>query len=96
MRAYFFDHRTISEPTVLADVAASCGLDRDSFRTELIRRGAELQRAVLDEHDRATDGGVYAVPSIVVNGFALPGAQDVATYRRLVDRLLARTAADGA
>jgi len=90
MGAYFVEHRTISEAEELADIAGECGLDRARFLVDLRHRGGELQRMVLDDHTAALDAGVHAVPSVGVNGFAIPGAQDLAVYRRMIDRLLSR------
>ena len=92
MRAYFVEHRTISDPDVLSDIAASCGIERDEFRMRLQRDGGELARRVIDEHNTAIEGDVHAVPSVVINGFPIPGAQDIETYRRMIDRVLARRA----
>lgn len=90
MRAYFAEHRTISDPEVLADIAGEVRLPRDEFRARLRTEGGELAAAVLAEHHLGRDLDVHAVPSVVVNGFPIPGAQDLDVYRRMIDRLLAR------
>lgn len=93
MRAYFVDHRTVSEADVLVDIAASCGLPRRAFADQLTAEGSALAIEVVDEHRRGVDAEVLAVPSVVVNGFPIPGAQDLDVYRRMIDRIIARSSA---
>jgi predicted DsbA family dithiol-disulfide isomerase len=90
MRAYFAEHRTISDPDVLADIAGEVRLPRDEFRERLRTDGGALGAAVLAEHHLGREQDVHAVPSVVVNGYPIPGAQDLDVYRRMIDRLLAR------
>jgi predicted DsbA family dithiol-disulfide isomerase len=94
MRAYFVDHRTVSDLDVLADIAGSCGLPASEFREQLVAEGGTIGASVLAEHRDAIDNDVHAVPSVVVNGFPIPGAQDLDVYRRMIDRLLAKLDAD--
>jgi predicted DsbA family dithiol-disulfide isomerase len=90
MRAYFVEHRTISDPDVLADIAAESGLGHTEFRERLDSEGGTLAAAVIVEHNSGIEADVHAVPSVVVNEFPIPGAQDLDVYRRMIDRLLAR------
>ncbi len=92
MHAYFVEHRDVSDRDVILDVCAACGIDRTALQGLLRAHGAELREAVLAEHDAALEHGITAVPSVLVNdALVIPGAQDVATYRRIVERVLART-----
>lgn len=91
MRAYFVEHRTISDPAVLTAIAVETGLPGDEFATRLARDGGALAAVVLEEHRHGIeDVEVHAVPSVVVNGFPIPGAQELDVYRRMIERLLAK------
>ncbi len=87
-RAYFVDHRTISLPEVQADVAEAAGLDRNVFLERLATGREDAVEAVIAEHEEANEHGITAVPTVVIGGaVAIPGAQEVDTYLRLVDRV---------
>ncbi len=90
MRAYFVEHRMISDPDVLADIASETGLDRAEFRDRLATEGGTLAKEVLAEFAEAHENEVHAVPSVVLNGFPIPGAQELPVYRAMIDRLLAK------
>ena len=88
-RAYFTEHRTISEVDVLAAIAAECGVDAATFRDAMQARGAELTDRVLAEHDEGFELGAHAAPTVVINDtLPIPGAQDLDTYTRILDRML--------
>jgi predicted DsbA family dithiol-disulfide isomerase len=92
MHAYFAEHRDVSDRDVIFDVCAASGVDRAALEAMLRAHGAELREAALTEHDAALEHGITAVPSVLVNdALVIPGAHDVATYRRIVERVLART-----
>lgn len=96
LEAYFTHNRTISDRDVLIDVAATVGMNADEFATGLDEQQRVLANTVIDEHNQAIAAGITAVPTVVVGGaLAVPGAQDVDTYERLVERLLAKRAANG-
>jgi predicted DsbA family dithiol-disulfide isomerase len=90
MRAYFVEHRTISDPEVLADIAERCDLPRTEFSDRLHSDAGAIGKRVIDEHNLGIEADVHAVPSVVVNGFPIPGAQEVDTYRAMINRVLAR------
>lgn len=91
MRAYFVDHRDVSALDVVLDVAAGVDLDETTVRSAIERDGAQLAEAVFADHRAAVDRDITAVPSVLLpSGFVLPGAQDLDTYRRLVERVVAR------
>jgi len=86
MDAYFWENRDISNPSVLVEVAAACGLDPAGFSVSL--QDEELLQLVLDEHNEAVEAGVTGVPTVVApGGFQIPGAQDLSFYRHLVNKL---------
>lgn len=72
--AYFLEARDISDPAVLADVAAPHGFSEAQIRT-LISDGAELGLTRMEAADAARRG-VRGVPFFVLGGkYALSGAQ---------------------
>ena len=49
---------------------------------------------MVDEHNFAITNGITAVPTVLLDGmFPIPGAQEVATYERMVERMIARKTA---
>ena len=91
MRAYFCDHRDISARATVLDVASESGIDRDEFADRLREHGAAYHQAVVDDHNEAIERGIHAVPTVLINDvLPLPGAQDLETYRRMLDRIRSR------
>ncbi len=85
-KAYWEDERNIGDVDVLAEVAASCGLDGEGLRealadgryTERIQEQIEWGRAV----------GVTGVPTTVFNErFAVVGAQDYEVFADIARRI---------
>lgn len=71
---YFLEGEDIGEIDVLADAAASCGMDKAAVRLRL--RSDESRSLVLREIAQANDFGVDGVPCFIFNGSTfLPGAQ---------------------
>ena len=88
LEAYFAENRTISDPTVLAEVASESDLDPAAFATRYEADRERLAGAVIDDHNQALERGITAVPTVVVDDdLVLPGALDLEAYRRIVDRL---------
>ncbi len=91
MRAYFTDGRTISEKSVIFEIAERCDIDVREFEQRARDQGAGLHKAVFDDMAEGIDLGVHAAPTVVFNGvLPIPGAQDLATYQAMIDRALAR------
>ena len=87
MDAYFTDGKNISDIDVLADCAESAGIDRTEAHTFL--SGDEFVDEVRNEIAEATEYGVTAVPTFIINGqWSVPGAQDVEMFERIIERIL--------
>jgi len=91
MRAYFTEGRNVGDPDTLADVAGELGFDRQVVR-EWLDTDAGVAEVAADLQ-RATDYGITAVPTYVINEqWSLPGAQDVDTFVNVLRRLQAKAA----
>jgi predicted DsbA family dithiol-disulfide isomerase len=93
LQAYFHDGANIGDPDVLADCAAEVGFDRDEAREFLASgRGTDEVRAELDH---ASDNGITAVPTYVVNGrWAIPGAQEPETFAQVLRKMADQAVAE--
>jgi predicted DsbA family dithiol-disulfide isomerase len=72
-RAYFADGRNIAGVDILADVATSVGLDAREANNVLTAR--TFKEAVDTDWARAYESRVTAVPTFLINGQTLAGAQ---------------------
>lgn len=87
MKAYFTENRTISERSVLLDIAEEAGIDRDEFDRRWQAEAEVLFNEVVAEHNEAIGAGINAVPSLVVGEkYLVAGAVDVADYRQVIER----------
>ena len=95
LRAYFHDGLDIGDPDVLSDCAGEIGFDRDVVYEFLASgRGTDEVRAELDV---AVDNGITAVPTYVVDGrWAIPGAQEPATFAQVLRKMADRAVAEQA
>jgi predicted DsbA family dithiol-disulfide isomerase len=95
LQAYFVDGLNVGDPDVLADCAAEVGFDREEAYEFLASgRGTDDVRAELET---ASDSGITAVPTYVINGrWAIPGAQEPETFaqvlRKMADQAIAEHA----
>jgi predicted DsbA family dithiol-disulfide isomerase len=82
-RAYFTDNDDVSDHAVLDRLAAEGGLDGGAAAEALATgAGADQVRA---EEARATELGISAVPTFVIEGrWAIPGAQDADTFLKIL------------
>lgn len=95
LQAYFVDNRDISDEDVLLDIVVSCGIDGEAFSEIINEQQLAIGQAVIEEHNDAISRGITAVPTVVLGGaFPVPGAQDVETYERLVERMASRQQSD--
>ncbi len=89
MAAYFTDALDVSDPDVLADLAAEVGIPRPAA-TRLLAGDDGLDE-VIQDIARATAYGITAVPTYVVDGrWTIPGAQDADTFLAVLHRMAAR------
>jgi predicted DsbA family dithiol-disulfide isomerase len=85
-RAYFTEGLDITNRAVLADRAATVGIDRDGALAFL--NGDDGVDEVRRELEAAFERGITAVPAFVFeNRFLLPGAVDTATFVRVFDQV---------
>lgn len=85
-RAYFESARDIGDLDVILDIAREAGLDPEEFRFEtLVGRYA----ALIDQTTAtARAKGVTSTPTMIFDDrFVLTGAQDIETYRSVLERL---------
>ena len=82
-RAYFADGRNIAEINILVDIATSVGLDATEAHDVIEAR--TFKEPVDTDWTRAHELRVTAVPTFLMNGQALVGAQ---TYNALADFML--------
>jgi predicted DsbA family dithiol-disulfide isomerase len=86
LRAYFTDGSDITDHSLLADLAAAVGLDREKA-AEALASGAEHE-AVREEEATAYEQGITAVPTFVVAGeWMLQGALETDKWVRALTRL---------
>ena len=72
-RAYFAEGLNIADPDILADIAKSVGLD--AREAHAMMTGRIFKEAVDTDWARAYESGVTAVPTFLMNGQTLVGAQ---------------------
>jgi 2-hydroxychromene-2-carboxylate isomerase len=71
LRMHFRDGRTLSDPTVVAEVARRAGLDPDDALAGAT--SAEAKAELRRRTDDAVSRGVFGVPSVVVGPFVVWG-----------------------
>jgi predicted DsbA family dithiol-disulfide isomerase len=94
-RAYFLDGRDIGDRAVLADIAASCGMERDDVARRLA--SDEDLAAVAAAVQAAQHQGVTGVPTFILAGrYAVVGAQPAETLADAIISIATRIAVDPA
>lgn len=84
--AYFSEGLDVSDREVLADRAASVGMDRDAVRAYL-KGDAGVDR-VLAALNEAFERGITAVPAFLFEDeFLVPGAVDTQTFTRILEQM---------
>lgn len=87
--AHFQQRRNVSDRAVLRDVAESVGLDRTAAAAAL--DDAALAQEVRREENEARAMEINAVPTMIVDGrYLIPGAQNPATYARVLRKAAER------
>ena len=85
--AYFTDQANISDDAVLLDVVERVGLNRAEASAILTDR--RYAAAVDSKVAHWQDQNITGVPAFIINGtYMIPGAQDAATFGRVLDRVL--------
>src|SRR3989344_7221405 len=93
-KAHFTDNRDVSDHAVLADVAASVGLDR--ARAAAILGGDGFGEMVRTEEAHWADQNITGVPAFILGGRMLvPGAQDPEVFIRVIEHKVLADAACG-
>lgn len=82
MRAYFTDGRNIANPETLVGLAADLGADAETVRGFLSSDHGSAEVAA--DLASAAEQGVTAVPTVVIDGWGIAGAQDADTFARLI------------
>ena len=91
-RAYFTEGANVADRSVLASLAGESGLDTDEATSTL--EGTAYVSDVRDDQARAAELDVLGVPAFVIApGFAIPGAQEVETFRLMLTRAHGRAGA---
>lgn len=82
--AHFTDNRDVSDAEVLADIAASAGLDRN--RAGAILASDEFGEMVRVEEAYWADQNITGVPAFILDGrMMIPGAQDPELFVRVIE-----------
>ncbi|WP_228765568.1 DsbA family oxidoreductase [Sphingopyxis solisilvae] len=90
--AHFTDNRDVSDHAVLADVAASVGLDRN--RAAAILASGEFGEMVRSEEAYWADQNITGVPAFILGGrMMIPGAQDPDVFIRVIEKKVLAAAA---
>jgi len=91
-KAYFTDGANISDDIILLDAVESIGLDRVDAAA-ILDEGRYVDM-VAEEVAFWQDRNVTGVPAFIFNGqFMVPGAQDVDTFLRVIDKVREKMAA---
>lgn len=91
-RAHFTDNRDVGDPAVLADIAASVGLDQG--RAAALLAGDDYGEMVRTEEAYWADRNVTGVPAFILGGRMLvPGAQDPEVFIRVIETKVLAAAA---
>ena len=93
MEAYFVEGANVSDRSTLVDIAEEVGLDPTEVERFLASEAGRAE--VLAEMTEAAERDVFAVPNFIFAGqVGIPGAQDVETFERIIDRAMQRFDAD--
>jgi predicted DsbA family dithiol-disulfide isomerase len=93
-RAYFTDGVNLADHEVLTGVVDATGLDTESVVAVLA--GAGFTDEVIADRAAAVELGITGVPAFVLNGeWMIPGAQDVDTFVRVLERARERLSSEG-
>ncbi len=92
MEGYFVEGADVSDRTTLVDMSEEVGLDPAEVERFLASSAGRAE--VLEEITQAAERDVFAVPNFIFGGgVGIPGAQDVETFERIIDRAVTRLGA---
>lgn len=92
--AYFSENRDVNDPEVLADIGASCGLDRAEVLETL--SGDRFAAEVREAERHWTERGIRGVPAMVFDGrYLVSGAQGEERYAGILEQVRDELAAAG-
>ncbi|PZA09421.1 disulfide bond formation protein DsbA [Rhodopseudomonas palustris] len=95
MELYFRDGGDLTDPEVLVQAAAECGLDADDIRARLAT-DQDIEE-VSAQAQEATEKGISGVPTYVfMHQYAVSGAQEPALIARAIRKLSAELNAEAA
>lgn len=84
-KSYFTDGKRLSDHAVLADIAASAGIDR-SEALKVLSDPEAFGKQVRDDESRAMSIGIRGVPCAVVDGkYGISGAQPVEAFTEVLE-----------
>jgi len=90
--AYFKDHKDLGDPRILADIAATIGLDRGEA-LEVLEDG-RFADAVRQEEAFWTQNGIHGVPAVIFERrHLISGAQGVDNFAAIIAQLMKGEAA---
>ncbi len=83
----YWDHRAdLGDPSVLADIGTSVGLDGDELR-ERVESGHYAQK-VVDQYHEALGYNIRGIPTFVFDNLLFSGAQPYGVFQRVMDKAL--------
>lgn len=89
MRAYWVEGRDIGDHSILADIAAESGMDREAT-LRLLQSQADADDILARDQD-ARQKGVTAVPTfLIAQQYVVSGAQPVETWDKVIAELTGR------
>jgi predicted DsbA family dithiol-disulfide isomerase len=91
LQAYFTEGVNIADHTELVRLAAEAGMD--AARVADMLANHERVEETRAELNAGVDVGVTAVPTFVVDGWGVPGAQEPETFLRILERLVPASSA---
>ena len=90
----YWDHRAdLGDPSALADIGSSVGLDGDELK-ERVESGHYAQK-VVDQYHEALGYGIRGIPTFVFDNLLFTGAQPYEVFQRVMDKALENRAAAG-
>ena len=92
--AFFQKDRDIGDDEVIIEIAESVGLDPEEAR-EALQSDQRREQQRQDQIYAVNDVGVTAVPTVVVEGTALPGVPSATRLKKVVDDVAMRNSDAG-